>query len=48
MTTDSKQSAQQTGADIVVKTLEQQGVKWVFGNWQRSYAQPECSLEKRP
>jgi acetolactate synthase-1/2/3 large subunit len=31
MTTDSKQSAQQTGADIVVKTLEQQGVKWVFG-----------------
>src|ERR1700750_919325 len=31
MTTDSKQSAQQTGADIVVKTLEQQGVKWIFG-----------------
>src|ERR1700750_1198390 len=31
MTTDSKQSAQQTGADIVVKTLEQHDVKWVFG-----------------
>src|ERR1700677_3752371 len=31
MTTDSKQSAQQTGADIVVKTLEQNDVKWVFG-----------------
>src|SRR5246500_197058 len=31
MTTDSKQSAQQTGADIVVKTLEQNDVKWIFG-----------------
>src|ERR1700743_3851051 len=31
MTTDSKQTARQTGADIVVKTLEQQNVKWVFG-----------------
>src|SRR6201988_1927604 len=31
MITDSKQSAQQTGADIVVKTLEQNDVKWVFG-----------------
>src|ERR1700743_650231 len=31
MTTDSKQTARQTGADIVVKTLEQNDVKWVFG-----------------
>jgi acetolactate synthase-1/2/3 large subunit len=31
MTTNGKQSAPQTGADIVVKTLEQHGVKWVFG-----------------
>src|ERR1700723_1318270 len=31
MTTDSRQCAQQTGADIVVKTLEQNDVKWVFG-----------------
>src|SRR5246500_235278 len=31
MTTDSKQSARQTGADTVVKTLEQNDVKWVFG-----------------
>ena len=31
MTNDSKQNAQQTGADIVVKTLEQNDVKWVFG-----------------
>src|SRR5258707_5155179 len=31
MSTDKKQSEQQTGADIVVKTLEQHDVKWVFG-----------------
>ncbi len=31
MTTDEKQSLQKTGADIVVDTLEQHGVKWVFG-----------------
>src|SRR5580658_10006691 len=31
MSTDKKQSEQQTGADIVVKTLERQDVKWVFG-----------------
>jgi hypothetical protein len=31
MTTPKKQTEQLTGADIVVKTLEQQGVKWVFG-----------------
>src|SRR4029077_18652672 len=28
---EKKQSEQQTGADIVVKTLEQHDVKWVFG-----------------
>jgi len=31
MNTEKKQSEQQTGADIVVKTLEQHDVKWVFG-----------------
>ena len=31
MATEKKQSEQQTGADIVVKTLEQHDVKWVFG-----------------
>jgi acetolactate synthase I/II/III large subunit len=31
MSTDKKQSEQQTGADIVVKTLEQHDVQWVFG-----------------
>ena len=31
MSTEKKQSEQQTGADIVVKTLEQHNVKWVFG-----------------
>src|SRR6476659_2319466 len=31
MSTDKNQSAQKTGADIVVKTLEQHDVKWVFG-----------------
>ena len=31
MSTEKKQSEQQTGADIVVKTLEQHDVKWVFG-----------------
>src|SRR6201985_3604334 len=31
MSTEKKQNEQLTGADIVVKTLEQQGVKWVFG-----------------
>ncbi len=31
MSIDQKPSEQQTGADIVVKTLEQQNVKWVFG-----------------
>ena len=31
MSTEKKQSDQQTGADIVVKTLEQHDVKWVFG-----------------
>jgi acetolactate synthase I/II/III large subunit len=31
MSTDKKQSQQQTGADIVVKTLEQHDVQWVFG-----------------
>jgi acetolactate synthase-1/2/3 large subunit len=31
MSTEKKQAEQQTGADIVVKTLEQHDVKWVFG-----------------
>jgi acetolactate synthase I/II/III large subunit len=31
MSTEKKQSEQLTGADIVVKTLEQHDVKWVFG-----------------
>jgi acetolactate synthase-1/2/3 large subunit len=31
MYTEKKQSELQTGADIVVKTLEQHDVKWVFG-----------------
>jgi len=31
MSTKKNQSEQQTGADIVVKTLEQHDVKWVFG-----------------
>src|ERR1700748_2793838 len=31
MSTEKKQNEQLTGADIVVKTLEQQNVKWVFG-----------------
>jgi acetolactate synthase I/II/III large subunit len=31
MSTEKKQSEQQTGADIVVKTLEQHDVKWIFG-----------------
>lgn len=31
MSTEKKQSERQTGADIVVKTLEQRDVKWVFG-----------------
>jgi acetolactate synthase-1/2/3 large subunit len=31
MTTNGKQGAPQTGADIVVETLEQHDVKWVFG-----------------
>ncbi len=31
MSTEKKQSEQQTGADVVVKTLEQRDVKWVFG-----------------
>lgn len=31
MTTGKKQDAPNSGADVVVKTLEQQGVKWVFG-----------------
>ncbi len=31
MSTEKKQSEQETGADIVVKTLEQHDVKWVFG-----------------
>src|ERR1700743_537873 len=31
MSAEKKQSEQQTGADIVVKTLEQHDVKWVFG-----------------
>lgn len=31
MTAPKKQTEQLTGADIVVKTLEQQGVMWVFG-----------------
>jgi hypothetical protein len=31
MSTEKKQSEQQTGADIVVKTLEQRDVKWIFG-----------------
>src|ERR1700745_2074859 len=31
MSTDKKQCEQQTGADIVVKTLEQHDAKWVFG-----------------
>jgi acetolactate synthase-1/2/3 large subunit len=31
MPIDKKPTEQQTGADIVVKTLEQQDVKWVFG-----------------
>ena len=31
MPAEKKQSQQQTGADIVVKTLEQHDVKWVFG-----------------
>jgi acetolactate synthase-1/2/3 large subunit len=31
MSIEKKQSEQQTGADIVVKTLEQHDVKWVFG-----------------
>jgi acetolactate synthase-1/2/3 large subunit len=31
MSNEKNPGAQQTGADIVVKTLEQQNVKWVFG-----------------
>jgi acetolactate synthase-1/2/3 large subunit len=31
MNTDKKQRTRPTGADIVVKTLEQHDVKWVFG-----------------
>ena len=31
MSAEKKQSEQQTGADVVVKTLEQHDVKWVFG-----------------
>lgn len=31
MSIEKKQNEQLTGADIVVKTLEQQSVKWVFG-----------------
>jgi acetolactate synthase-1/2/3 large subunit len=31
MSVDKKPSEQQTGADIVVKTLEQHDVRWVFG-----------------
>jgi acetolactate synthase I/II/III large subunit len=31
MSNEKNSNAQQTGADIVVRTLEQQGVKWVFG-----------------
>jgi acetolactate synthase I/II/III large subunit len=31
MSIEEKQNEQLTGADIVVKTLEQQSVKWVFG-----------------
>src|ERR1700730_2613953 len=31
MSAEKKKSVQQTGADIVVKTLEQHDVKWVFG-----------------
>jgi acetolactate synthase I/II/III large subunit len=31
MSIEKKQNEQQTGADIVVKTLEQQNVKWAFG-----------------
>jgi hypothetical protein len=31
MSIENKPNGQQTGADIVVKTLEQQNVKWVFG-----------------
>jgi acetolactate synthase I/II/III large subunit len=31
MSPEKKQSEQQTGADIVVETLEQHAVKWVFG-----------------
>lgn len=31
MSTEKNQSEQQTGADIVIKTLEQHDVKWVFG-----------------
>ena len=31
MTTGKKQNAQRSGAEVVVKTLEQQGVKWIFG-----------------
>src|SRR5258707_6157460 len=31
MSTDKRQSEQQTGANVVVKALEQHDVKWVFG-----------------
>jgi acetolactate synthase-1/2/3 large subunit len=31
MSAEKKQSEQQTGADVVVETLEQHDVKWVFG-----------------
>ncbi len=31
MSIEKKQNEQLTGADIIVKTLEQQSVKWVFG-----------------
>jgi acetolactate synthase-1/2/3 large subunit len=31
MSNEKKQNDEQTGADIVVKTLEQHDVKWVFG-----------------
>src|SRR5246500_3927583 len=31
MSAEKKKSVQQTGADIVVKTLEQNDVKWIFG-----------------
>jgi acetolactate synthase-1/2/3 large subunit len=31
MSTEKKQGKQQTGADVVVQTLEQHDVKWVFG-----------------